>query len=208
MNRYLTPTDVPLKFHSFFRNFALPAGAFVTLINLLVSIAQIENFHWILIVNITTNVVFIILNILIYKGFESWPEITWYLLLLSLSIRPLYTIFEVIIYSIYSPLEVGLSTGRFMMYLTYSILVTIYYYKRKFLFTLKQNVSVDSNIESGISLIDDNKELPNMKEEQSPTLHQKYCRNCGKLLPDQETKYCIYCGKEVIFFGSQIIEER
>lgn len=177
MKRYYSIGGTPLSFHSFIRYFSLPLSVIYIAADLVECLTNYTRFNWFDTYYIGYDVIFIILGVIIFIGFFRWKAYAWYCMMAILALNPLYLIGSSIICSVYQPSGLTKVLELLATRVIFSVLVGIYYIKRKPLFVLMPNSEAD--IISG---------------EESLPLSIKYCRNCGAQLKMPDSRFCGECG--------------
>lgn len=139
MSLYNASSDPPLKFHKFFHYCSLPLGALVTIINVYNVISGMAEFNWFYIIDYSYFFCWFVLAVATFAGFFGFKRYSWYTVMIFLTLTPVYALSSVLVYAVYVPDSAAFALGQFIGYSVYSVLVIIYYSKRKKLFFKEAN---------------------------------------------------------------------
>ncbi len=134
MKRYYSKYDAPLAFHKFFWYVSLPIGFLLVAARMIYKFSEIETFNWLYAVDIGYCIITLTLRFVCFVGFFRWKSYAWYSVIIYLCFEVLNSIFTFIDYALYTSDQIGTAVGQLLSFLIYSVLVSIYYVKRKPLF--------------------------------------------------------------------------
>lgn len=191
MKQYLLRENTPLAFHRFFWYFSLPIGFLLTIRTIYTTITEMTAYHWLYTVDIIYSIITLILFAACFIGFFGWKPYAWYCLITSLGLNVSYCVYSVIIYQIYLPDEIGEAVGRLLGIVIYTIIVGIYYTKRRPLFFNSSNLN---DMYPNLKYIETE---PKVEKRMDSIPEVKFCRKCGHEIIAGYS-YCGNCGTPVI----------
>lgn len=179
MKQYQSRLDAPLKFHKFYWYIYLPIQ-FLRVLGMLFStdLQMKGTFSWIYGIDSVFFIASLGLILACFIGFFRWKPYAWYSMMILLSVSLGYAWYTIFLYAALFPELVSTAIGQMIGVSIHSVLVGIYYIKRRPLFFADDEWTL--NQESG--------KTPGQKEE--------FCLQCGQKLRE-ESSFCSYCGTPV-----------
>ena len=220
MNTYTSRANTPLAFHNFIRFFSLPIGI-ITWLTRFSEFSNIEQLNWLYVIDFIFFTTAVVLLVLAFIGFLRWQLYGYKCLFIYLVVVNVFYLVCMAIYAAFNLTdEVNKLIGTEIVNLTYSVILFIYYRKRRQLFTSVFNkVNLTNNlIKSDFSATDEmntlaentiakiepeaGQDIPikdgnDVIEQGNDNVKAKYCRKCGSRLED-DSRFCSLCGTEVI----------
>ena len=181
MTKYYDRATAPLKFHKFFWYFSLPIGFLYTFYELVSDLLGMQSYHWIYTFNFVSYIIAMILDLVCFIGFFHWKAYAWYCLMVRFGFALANAFSILVISAVYSPDQVPQSVGQFIGVAAASVLIIIYYVKRKPLFI------------PGMAPPSPEIRPVCRSAPPSPNSGPRYCRNCGSSLTPGSS-YCSRCG--------------
>lgn len=181
---------IPLNFHRFFWYCSLPLGFLITLSRLFTGISEIISFNWLYAANIGFLIIALALMLVCFIGFFGWKSYAWYGVMIYLCVGVINNVYVLIAYAVYSPNQIGTAAAQAAIFLIYSILVGIYYNKRRALFFSHMDRASASNVQEALNPAEVNPSCEVLPQ-------AKYCRECGYELSDNSV-FCSRCGTKVV----------
>ena len=199
MKQYNDRATTPLAFHAFFRFCTAPVGFLLALGNLIKTASNTNGIAFLNAIDLIYFSAVAALLLACFIGFFGWKPYAWKCVMAYLCLNSVYALYCVVIYAIYlsfSPIYMGTAVGQFIGVLVYSILVGIYYYKRKPLFfetdmQTYNGYAQPCSGQSGFYEYNANGGTPAASP--SGTM---YCASCGSALPPNSA-FCGNCGAPV-----------
>ena len=134
VKRYYERENTPLGFHKFVHYFSLPAGFLIMLKRLLLDMLPNLNLSPLYWVDIAYTTVALFLFLAAFVGFWKWKAYAWYSFMIYLILNPIYSLCLLILYVRYDSPQVVTMEIQLVTVAIYSILVCVYYRKRRPLF--------------------------------------------------------------------------
>lgn len=125
-----------------------------------------------------------------FIGFFGWKSYAWYGVMIYLCVGVINNVYVLIAYAVYSPNQIGTAAAQAAIFLIYSILVGIYYNKRRALFFSHMDRASASNVQEALNPAEVNPSCEVLPQ-------AKYCRECGYELSDNSV-FCSRCGTKVV----------
>lgn len=194
MKKYYDVSDAPLKFHYFFWYVSIPLGTLLLIGYLMGDFAYLSDSAYsdvslLFEIEIFFLLAELILRVICFVGFFKWSKDAWYSLMSFLSLGIIYGILLPIMYAAYFPMLVERVLSKSIGTTIFSILVGIYYLKRKPLFfdDIFPTLPVQNTVPQKT------KKQKKDKPPKEPKI--RYCKLCSGLI-DSDTKKCTSCGKQ------------
>lgn len=194
MKKYYDVSDAPLKFHYFFWYVSIPLGALLLIAYLMGDFAYLSDSAYsdvslLFEIEIFFLLAELILRVICFVGFFKWSKDAWYSLMSLLSLKIIYSILVPIMFVAYFHMLVESVLIRSIGATIFSILVGIYYLKRKPLFfdDIFPTLPVQNTVPQKT------KKQKKDKPPKEPKI--RYCKLCSGLI-DSDTKKCTSCGKQ------------
>ena len=186
MKKYYSRTETPLIFHKIFWYALLPLGFFGGIYNMVKEIQQMPFYNWLYGVDICFYLVTISLALVCFIGFFKWKPYAWYCLIIRLSFTLFNYILAAVITTIYDPDKMAFSIGQVFGILIFTVLIGIYYIKRRPLFfqNAQNEVGTPYTTAQGVTAY-----------YTAPQV--KFCRKCGNSL-ESDSIFCSQCGTPVV----------
>jgi hypothetical protein len=181
----------PLNFHRFFWYFSLPLGFLIIIGKMVNEISEMVSFNWLYAADIGFFIILLTLRLVCFIGFFKRKSYAWYGVMIFLCVGILNSVYVLIAYAIYSPDQIGTVAAQAAILLIYSILVGIYYNKRRALFFPHVDRASASNVQEALNSVEVNKTSCEVLPQ------AKYCRECGYELSDNSV-FCSRCGTKVV----------
>ena len=169
--KYYSIEHTPLKWHTFYRYVSMPLGVITGIIAILNYIAAMDNLFYL--VDIFFCLVQTVCCAVAFVGFFKWKSSAWYAVVINLANTVIYAIVSLIVAVVFAG-DVAYSFGSLLGTTLTSVLIFIYYNKRKPLFF---NMAAPAEPEKDVIY-----GLPN-----------RVCGNCGAALTDSGS-FCSNCG--------------
>ncbi|MGE4352847.1 MAG: zinc ribbon domain-containing protein [Oscillospiraceae bacterium] len=189
MKRYYRKEETPLKFHKFFW-FMIPIGILASIVKVASELNDVSNFHWFLTVNLACYIIDLALLAVGFTGFFRWRAYAWYAVMSYLYFGVVYNVFLVVIYAVYIPEQMAAAAGQLLGISLYSVLIGIYYLKRRPLFFEGSAQSGGADT-SGAGDFGGNQQRGIGNPPRAG-----YCPHCGRELPSGSA-FCPYCGEKL-----------
>ena len=129
--KYYSIESTPLKWHTFYRYVTMPLGVITGIINLIGFITTMDNLFYL--IDIAFMLVQTACCAAAFVGFFRWKSYAWYAVMINLACIVVYEIIGLIV-TVFSAGDVAYSIGSVIGSTAVSILIAVYYNKRKPLF--------------------------------------------------------------------------
>ena len=193
MRQYYDRSTAPLLFHKFFWWVRLPVGFIFVLVKLVDIFLNGEyrysNYSVYYAVDIVYFLIIIGLTTACFIGFFRWKAYAWYCMIVYLSVYVVYSVFVVMLYSIMIPFQSAAAVGQFIGASVYSVLIGIYYIKRRPLFFPERK---DPYVAAGVGGL----AQVSVAGAADPLPRANFCSQCGNVLPEG-SNFCSECGTPV-----------
>lgn len=134
MKQYDDRATTPLMYHKFRWYVSLPLAVLITLIQINNEKELLFSGNWAYGIDGGYLLIILVLNMICFVGYFQWRAYAWYSTLISMVVQSGYAFIGIIIYALYLPSQIATALGQFLGVTTVSILIGIYYIKRKPLF--------------------------------------------------------------------------
>lgn len=129
--KYYSIEHTPLKWHTFYRYVSMPLGVITGIIAVFSYITTMDNLYYL--IDIFCSVVQTVCCAAAFVGFFKWKPYAWYAVMVNLANGVVYAIISLVVTAAFGG-DVAYSMGSVIGTTVVSVLIGIYYYKRKPLF--------------------------------------------------------------------------
>lgn len=174
MKRYLVEENTPLKYHKFCRWVSLPLSIVLNLVTVFTMLGTAE-LNWGHTVDLTYNALAVILALVAFIGFFRWTHASWYAVMGIQVCTIIYSFAVLVITALYSPDETASALGGLLGSGIVSVLIMVYYTKRRALFFREM--------------------VPKQPESGFDATSALFCRKCGQQM-SAGSRFCCHCGAD------------
>ncbi|NCB52617.1 MAG: zinc ribbon domain-containing protein [Clostridia bacterium] len=197
--KYYTISDTPLAYHNFNRFFVLPVGMLNLIRQIITAFTGSGNIDFYTFFSVSVTLAFLALYVVCFVGFLKWKSYAWYAVMVIIALTPLDCLLILILNILHSPDDIPVSLAKLTLSVLFSILVSIYYEKRKPLFMRDMPVGARyaTSAAPGYSGRTGFTYSQSVTPDFERPMRVRYCHRCGTPLPSEESRFCHICGTEV-----------
>lgn len=129
--KYYSIESTPLKWHTFYRYVSMPLGVITGIIAIFSYITTMDNLYYL--IDIFFSVVQTVCCAAAFVGFFKWKSYAWYAVMVNLANSVVYAIVSLAVTAAFGG-DVAYAVGSVIGTTAVSVLIGIYYNKRKPLF--------------------------------------------------------------------------